>query len=119
MIALWAVLISGAFGFLAVMLGAVATGQDKVAGSHLRLLQWHHEYAGWALFVLAGLASWVWLVLALRVIALALVWDDTVQHAVQLATGDLAWRSPLHRVYARATARWSWLRRIEEWLDGK
>lgn len=89
------------------------------SGSHLRPGGWHHLYLGVGVFLLSCAAgARRRLALVLRVIGLVLAWDDAFQHAVQAVTGELAFRSPLHLVYAWTYERWAWVRSLTQWLDG-
>src|SRR5262245_47227132 len=88
-------------------------------GSHLRIDAWHHLYLGVVVFLLSYAAvRRPLLALVLRWIGVVLAWDDALQHLVQAITGDLAFRSPLHVVYAWTYERWEWVRAVTQWLDG-
>ena len=113
----WLLALGAAFVFLVAMLLAAATGRN-VKPSPLRIRAWHHEYLGAALFLL-GLPLPLGLRIPLQVIGIVFMWDDSAQHAIQFATDNLAYRSPLHRWYRGGTAGWTWLRRLEEWLDAR
>lgn len=88
-------------------------------GSHLRPDGWHHLYLGVGVFLLPCAARERHrLAQVLRVIGLVLTWDDAFQHGVQAVTADLAFRSPLHLIYAWTYDQWAWVRAVTQWLDG-
>ena len=112
-----ALLASVAVFGLAMLLGIVRGLNDP--GSHLRLDGWHHLYLGVVVFLLSFAAGERRrLALVLRVVGLTLAWDDAFQHAVQAVTADLAFRSPLHLIYAWTYDQWAWVRALTQWLDG-
>ena len=112
-----ALLASVAVFTLAMLLGIVRGLNGP--GSHLRFDGWHHLYLGAVVFPLYFAAGHRYrLALVLRVVGLALAWDDAFQHAVQAVTADLTFRSPLHLVYAWTYDQWAWVRSLTQWLDG-
>jgi hypothetical protein len=76
-----------------------------------RLRELHHGYYGFALGVFAAMVG----APRLEIVALVILWDDTIQHAIQCVYP--AFLSPLHWLYGVTLWRLSLVRRLNAWLD--